>query len=704
MAYRTIGFEGAEITDSNATDGVVVAGGLKFTVYAAGAWTLTFNNGRLNFAEDVAFAGSQFKIEITSVTGGSLQYNDFIINYQSDPLVVGGWAPYLSFSGTTISDADLAGNYTHNGEFSYKHQIPGFPAMPGSGVVSKLVITDNPANGSTQNPYSSFWLDEFVIDTDFAPLNVAPTFVGATTSLSTSQNSTTVDVSALLHVSDSDSAQTLTWSMVSAPGHGTLSLSGATAASGSTNISPGGSITYTPVAGFAGVDTFTVQVSDGTAITTRTITVNVNPSSPGSPDLAAASDTGLSSADNVTAASLLAFSGTGPTGDTTSTVRVFIDQNGNGAYDATDASATATMNNGAWSVSGLSTTSLSSGTYNVYALITSASGGLVSAASSPLAITLDKTAPSITFSGLALSSDTGASSSDFITNVAPQTIIATLSGSLESGDRVMGSLDNGVTWSDITSKVSGTSLTWSGVTLAGSSTIRLQILDQHGNGGAIASQAYTLDTSAPNTAVGSAALSADTGLSATDFVTRAAAQIISGTLSANLAAGEAVQVSLDNGNTWTTAIASVGSNAWSLAGMVLSGSNTLVVKVTDSAGNDGAVHAQAYVLDTTAPTLVITSDRSLFKAGETATITFTFSEDPGATFTWNGSAGDIVVSGGTLSALSGSGTTRTAVFTPSAGLNSGTASITVAAGSYTDTAGNSGGVGATPSLFPAVSV
>jgi hypothetical protein len=141
----------------------------------------------------------------------------------------------------------------------------------------------------------------------------------------------------------------------------------------------------------------------------------------------------------------LAFSDTGPAGDTTSTVRVFIDGNGNGVYDAgTDASATATVNNGAWSISNLSTTSLGSGAYNVYAQITSASGGLVSAASSPLAITLDKTAPSITFSGLALSSDTGASSSDFITNVAPQTIIATLSASLESGDRVMGSLDGTV--------------------------------------------------------------------------------------------------------------------------------------------------------------------------------------------------------------------------------------------------------------------
>jgi Ca2+-binding RTX toxin-like protein len=84
-------------------------------------------------------------------------------------------------------------------------------------------------------------------------------------------------------------------------------------------------------------------------------------------------------------------------------------------------------------------------------------------------------------------------------------------------------------------------------------------------------------------------------------------------------------------------------------------------------------------------------------AGQTATITFSFSEDPGTSFVWNGTAGDVVVSGGTLSAISGAGLSRTAIFTPTAG-SSGTASITVPAGSYTDTAGNAGGAGTSPAL------
>jgi VCBS repeat-containing protein len=213
-----------------------------------------------------------------------------------------------------------------------------------------------------------------------------------------------------------------------------------------------------------------------------------------------------------------------------------------------------------------------------------------------------------------------------------------------------------------------------------------------------ATSGVLVDGVPPVTVISGAILSADTGQSVTDFVTRTAPQTISGTLSAPLASGEAVQVSFDNGSTWTAAVASAGSGIWTLAGVTLSGSNILQVKVTDVAGNSGPVYTQAYVLDTTAPTVTITSDRSSLKAGETATITFTFSEDPGLTFTWDGSAGDAIVSGGTLSAISGSGTTRTATFTPAAVTDGGTATISVAAASYIDRAGNFGGAGATPSI------
>jgi hypothetical protein len=106
----------------------------------------------------------------------------------------------------------------------------------------------------------------------------------------------------------------------------------------------------------------------------------------------------------------------------------------------------------------------------------------------------------------------------------------------------------------------------------------------------------------------------------------------------------------------------------------------------------GTVHN--FNIDNLAPTLTITSNVTAVKAGGTALITFSFSEDPSATFIDS----DIVTTGGTLGAISGSGLIYTATFTPTASLASGTASITVAAGSYIGMSGNTGAAGTTPSI------
>ena len=123
-------------------------------------------------------------------------------------------------------------------------------------------------------------------------------------------------------------------------------------------------------------------------------------------------------------------------------------------------------------------------------------------------------------------------------------------------------------------------------------------------------------------------------------------------------------------------------------------------KYTDTAGNDGSGgSAPAITFDTKAPTLTITRDQSVLKKGQTSTITFTFSEDPGSTFAWDGSTGDVSVTGGTLGTLSTvNGTTRTAIFTPTDDMNSGSASISVGASKYTDTAGNDGSGGSAPAI------
>jgi hypothetical protein len=109
---------------------------------------------------------------------------------------------------------------------------------------------------------------------------------------------------------------------------------------------------------------------------------------------------------------------------------------------------------------------------------------------------------------------------------------------------------------------------------------------------------------------------------------------------------------------------------------------------TDAAGN-AATSKSTLAFDMRTPTLSIGSDKSALKAGETSLITFTFSDDPGDTF----AVGDVDVTGGTLGMVSGTGLTRTAIFTPTSNTNAGTASISVVAGTYTDAAGNKGGAG-----------
>ena len=221
------------------------------------------------------------------------------------------------------------------------------------------------------------------------------------------------------------------------------------------------------------------------------------------------------------------------------------------------------------------------------------------------------------------------------------------------------------------------------ITVAGGS-----YTDVIGNSGtAGTSPSVSIDTVPPTTIGSSFSFSADTGVSSSDLVTRTAAQTVSGTLNAALVAGETVQVSLDNGATWSNASAGAGSSSWTLGGVTLSGSNTLQVRVNDAAGNHGAAFSAGYVLDTTAPTVLASSNLGALHAGETATLTFTFSEAPS-----NFSASSLMVTGGSISGLIATANplVYTATFTPAAGQLGVVATVQVNAGGYIDAAGNNG--------------
>ncbi|WP_369062266.1 Ig-like domain-containing protein [Caulobacter sp. 73W] len=132
-----------------------------------------------------------------------------------------------------------------------------------------------------------------------------------------------------------------------------------------------------------------------------------------------------------------------------------------------------------------------------------------------------------------------------------------------------------------------------------------------------------------------------------------------------------------------------------ITGISLNGST-----IQDAAGNNANLSLtgrlpslSGLIIDAKPPTVNISSSASQLKQGQTATITFTFSEEP-----IGFQASDLEVAGGTLSALSGSGTVYTATFTPTDGLNAGRAAIWIAAGRFFDAAGNASLADSSPAI------
>jgi gliding motility-associated-like protein len=119
-----------------------------------------------------------------------------------------------------------------------------------------------------------------------------------------------------------------------------------------------------------------------------------------------------------------------------------------------------------------------------------------------------------------------------------------------------------------------------------------------------------------------------------------------------------------------------------------------VNKFTDAAGNanTAASNTVTISIDNTLPTVTITASTTALKAGETATITFTFSES-----VLGFDLSDVTMNNGAFGTLSGTGSMYTATFTPNANVE-GTSSISIGATNFTDLAGNDNGV--TASLAP----
>jgi hypothetical protein len=155
--------------------------------------------------------------------------------------------------------------------------------------------------------------------------------------------------------------------------------------------------------------------------------------------------------------------------------------------------------------------------------------------------------------------------------------------------------------------------------------------------------------------------------------------VYSGTASA----GVAVEVTIDGATYNTTASGGV----WSVSGSLLQdGAYTLSATAT------GETVTETVVIDRTGPSVAVTYDDSVLTTGETAQITFQFSE---AVVSFDANDVDLTNATGILGSLSSSdgGVTWSATFTPDSGVEAVGQTIGVVDGGYFDLAGNTGGAG-----------
>ncbi|WP_232453289.1 beta strand repeat-containing protein, partial [Burkholderia ubonensis] len=175
--------------------------------------------------------------------------------------------------------------------------------------------------------------------------------------------------------------------------------------------------------------------------------------------------------------------------------------------------------------------------------------------------------------GVALTTDSGSSASDHVTNVGT----LNLSG-VEAGATVEYSIDGGHTWSTSFSAVEGLN------------NVQVRQTDIAGNTSSATSFSFTLDTSAAAPGV---ALTTDSGSSAVDHITNVGTLNLSG-----VETGATVEYSTDGGHTWSTSFSAV------------EGLNDIQVRQTDIAGNTSSATSFSFTLDTSAaaPGVALTTD------------------------------------------------------------------------------------------------
>ncbi len=163
--------------------------------------------------------------------------------------------------------------------------------------------------------------------------------------------------------------------------------------------------------------------------------------------------------------------------------------------------------------------------------------------------------------------------------------------------------------------------------------------------------------------------------------------------------GQTVTVDIVNSSNVVTdsLTGTVSGGDWSVdltqaeAQALVDGTYTVTANVSDFAVNPATEATQTVTVDETTPTVgVAINHTDVNLANDPSTVTFTFSEAP-TSFT----LADTTAVDGTLSNLTGSGTSYSATFTGAANTDASNASVSVTAGSWSENNGNPGNGGST---------
>ncbi|WP_232466023.1 beta strand repeat-containing protein, partial [Burkholderia ubonensis] len=504
-------------------------------------------------------SGSSASDHVTNV--GTLNLSGVEAGATVEYSIDGGHTWSTSFSATEglndiqVRQTDIAGNTSAATSFSFTLDISA--AAPGVALAtdSGSNASDHVTNVGTLNltgvevgatvEYSTdgghTWSTSFSAVEGLNDVQVRQTDIAGNTSSATSF-SFTLDTSAA-----APGVALTTDSGSSASDHvtnvGTLNLSGVEAGATVEYSTDGGHTWSTSFNATEGLNDIQVRQTDiagnTSAATSFSFTLDTSAAAPG---VALAVDSGSSAVDHVTNVGTLNVTGI----ESGATVQYSVD---NGAHWSTTFSAVEGVN-------------------DVQVRQIDVAGNTSSATSFSFTLDTSAAAP-----GVALTTDSGSSASDHITNVGT----LNLSG-VETGATVQYSVDNGAHWSTSFSAVEGVN------------DVQVRQIDVAGNTSSATSFSFTLDTSAAAPGV---ALTTDSGSSASDHITNVGTLNLTG-----IETGATVQYSVDNGAHWSTSFSAV------------EGVNNVQVRQIDVAGNTSSATSFSFTLDTSAaaPGVALTTD------------------------------------------------------------------------------------------------